>query len=104
MNMKNETAHPMFAKNVVELNIDALKIRLSIILKTIIEQRSWTQTSAAEKLGVTQPRISNLCNSRLEKFSVDSLLEMTIRAGYEFDLRFSPQNEKRPLDIGIRKA
>ncbi|WP_184997337.1 helix-turn-helix domain-containing protein [Stenotrophomonas rhizophila] len=102
--MKIEITHPMFAQNIVELNIDALKIRLSLILKTIIEQRSWTQTSAAENLGVTQPRISNLCNSRLEKFSVDSLLQMIIRAGYEFDLRFSPQSEKKPLEIGIRKS
>ncbi|WP_425604510.1 helix-turn-helix domain-containing protein [Stenotrophomonas sepilia] len=94
----------MFARNIVELNIDSLKIRLSLILKKIIEDNMWTQTSAAENLGVTQPRISNLCNSRLEKFSVESLLEMTIRAGYEFDLRFAPNNEAMPLEIGIRKT
>lgn len=60
-----------------------LKIRadLMIELTKIIEARSLTQKAAAELLKVTQPRISDLVRGKIDRFSVDSLLEMLGHAG-----------------------
>lgn len=60
-----------------------LKIRadLMIELTQLIEAQELTQIAAARLLGVTQPRISDLMRGKIDRFSVDSLIEMLGRAG-----------------------
>ena len=52
-----------------------LKIDLTIMIRDIIEQQNWTQAVAADKLGISQPRVSNLVNGKIEKFTLDNLLK-----------------------------
>jgi predicted XRE-type DNA-binding protein len=60
-----------------------LKIRadLMIELTQLIEAQDLTQAAAAKLLGVTQPRISDLTRGKIDRFSVDSLIEMLGHAG-----------------------
>ncbi len=60
-----------------------LKIRadLMIELTKLIETQELTQTAAAELLGVTQPRVSDLMRGKIDRFSVDTLIEMLGHAG-----------------------
>jgi predicted XRE-type DNA-binding protein len=60
-----------------------LKIRadLMIELTKLIEAQALTQTEAAKLLGVTQPRISDLMRGKIDRFSVDTLIEMLGHAG-----------------------
>jgi predicted XRE-type DNA-binding protein len=60
-----------------------LKIRadLMIELTRLIEAQGLTQVAAAELLGVTQPRVSDLMRGKIDRFSVDSLIEMLGHAG-----------------------
>ena len=60
-----------------------LRIRsdLMIEISKLIEARGLTQTSAARLLQVTQPRISDLVRGKIDRFSVDSLIEMLGHAG-----------------------
>jgi predicted XRE-type DNA-binding protein len=60
-----------------------LKIRadLMIELTKLIEAQELTQAAAAELLGVTQPRVSDLMRGKIDRFSVDSLIEMLGHAG-----------------------
>ncbi len=60
-----------------------LRIRsdLMIELAKLIEARGLTQTAAAELLGVTQPRVSDLVRGKIDRFSADSLIEMLGHAG-----------------------
>jgi predicted XRE-type DNA-binding protein len=60
-----------------------LKIRadLMIELTSLIEAQGLTQEAAAKLLGVTQPRISDLVRGKIDRFSVDSLIEMLGHAG-----------------------
>jgi predicted XRE-type DNA-binding protein len=62
-----------------------LKIRadLMLTLKKYIQSQGWTQEEAAEFFGETQPRISNLMNGEIGRFSVDKLINMLVRAGME---------------------
>jgi predicted XRE-type DNA-binding protein len=43
-------------------------------IQEAIRQKDWTQTEAAEFLGVTQPRISHLMQGRVDQFTVDMLM------------------------------
>lgn len=65
-----------------------LKIRADLMLniKRFIQSQGWTQKQAALFFGETQPRISDLMNGDIERFSIDKLVMMLVRAG--MDVRF----------------
>jgi len=65
-----------------------LKIRADLMLniKRFIQSLGWTQKQAALFFGETQPRISDLINGDIERFSIDKLVMMLVRAG--MDVRF----------------
>ncbi|MBD2189827.1 helix-turn-helix domain-containing protein [Pseudanabaena mucicola] len=60
-----------------------LKIRADLMLniKRFIQSQGWTQKQAALFFGETQPRISDLMNGDIERFSIDKLVMMLARAG-----------------------
>lgn len=60
-----------------------LRIRsdLMIELSRLIDEKGLTQTEAAKLLGVTQPRISDLVRGKIDRFSVDGLIQMLGHAG-----------------------
>lgn len=60
-----------------------LKIRAQLMnaLTQFIKAQDLTQTQAARLLEVTQPRISDLVRGKIEKFTVDILINMLVRAG-----------------------
>jgi predicted XRE-type DNA-binding protein len=60
-----------------------LKVRadLMIQLTKLIQARGLTQARAARLLGVTQPRVSDLVRGKIDRFSIDGLVEMLGHAG-----------------------
>lgn len=51
-----------------------LKARLARIINRAIRERGWTQQQAAEVLGITQPKVSDLSRGRLKNVSVERLM------------------------------
>lgn len=66
-----------------ENEAENLKIRadLMIELSKLIEVQGLTQAAAAKLLGVTQPKVSDLMRGKIDRFSVDSLIQMLCHAG-----------------------
>lgn len=60
---------------------------LMIAIEQRIREAGWTQTEAAARLQVTQPRISDLLNGKISKFSLDALVNMLGPVGLTFDVR-----------------
>lgn len=60
-----------------------LRIRsdLMIRLSQLIAARQLTQKAAAALFGVSQSRVSDLVRGRIDRFSVDTLIDMLGRAG-----------------------
>ena len=56
---------------------------LMIRLTKIIKARGLTQAAAAKLFGVSQPRISDLTRGKIDRFSIDSLVEMLGHAGVQ---------------------
>ena len=54
---------------------------LMIALRTSIEGWKVSQTEAARRLGLTQPRLNDLMRARIDKFSLDALINVAGRAG-----------------------
>jgi len=69
----------------------SLKARAEVahVLVGEIERRELTQNRAASLLGVSQPRISDLVRGRLDLFSLDTLIEMAGRAGFQVGIKLS---------------
>lgn len=72
-----------------------LKIRadLMIELTRLIEVQKLSQAAAAKLLGVTQPRISDLVRGKIDRFSVDSLIEMLGHAGASVSVVVTPRSQ-----------
>lgn len=60
----------------------AMKMDLSIMLSHLIKSHGWTQDEAAERLGITQPRVSDLVNAKLDKFTLDAMFDMLDSLGF----------------------
>ena len=66
---------------------DNLRLRsqlMRILVKTV---RAWDlpQKDAARRLHVTQPRLSELLNGKIDKFSLDALVNLLANADLEVD-------------------
>ncbi len=68
---------------------------LMIVLTDLIKQRRWTQAVAARAMGVTQPRISDLKHGKLDRFSLDMLVQMLCRAGVEVKIVVGGRGRRR---------
>jgi predicted XRE-type DNA-binding protein len=47
----------------------------------IVKQSGWTQAEAAQRCGVTQPRINDLLRGRVSRFSLDALVNVATALG-----------------------
>ena len=66
-----------------------MKLRASLIheIRAKVAAAGWTQTETAHQLGITQPRVSDLPNGKLSKFSLDALVKILARLGGNIELR-----------------
>jgi len=73
-----------------------LKVRseLMVSLQKVITARGLKQAEAAELLGVTQPRISDLMRGRIDLFSIDTLIDMLARLGIRAKLVLQPRRRR----------
>lgn len=58
-----------------------LRTDLMIAIERYIRKSGLSQTEAAKKLGITQPRLSDLFRHRIERFSLDALVILAAKAG-----------------------
>lgn len=67
-----------------EAEILQLRSDLMVRLREWINDRQLTQTEAAEIMGITQARVSDLVRGHWKKFSLDMLLMLAGKAGIKF--------------------
>lgn len=105
--MNTDNPYALFSADPAEYHKKNLKEKLGITLIQLIRAKGWNQVTASDHLKVTQPRVSDLMRCKLERFSVDALLEMMFRAGYSFDYLFDfPDDDKAQprLEMKLKKA
>ena len=66
-----------------------LRIRSAMMraLVAFIRKEKLTQAGAAKRLGVTQPRISDLTRGKIHLFSIDNLVVLLAAAGLRVDVK-----------------
>jgi predicted XRE-type DNA-binding protein len=62
--------------------------RADLLLAVREKVRAWnmTQEEAAVRLGLTRPRINDLMRGKLEKFSLDALVNIAAAAGFKLHI------------------
>jgi len=76
-----------------------VKKELGNIVKELIKDKKWTQAQAAEYLGINQPRVSDIVNGRVNRHSVDKLIEILDIFGYSINIILSKETETVDLSI-----
>jgi predicted XRE-type DNA-binding protein len=74
----------------------ALKMDLSIFITNCIKKLGLKQGEAAARLNVTQSRVSELANGKIEKFTVDAMMDMLDRLGFRASFTMIATNEDEP--------
>lgn len=57
------------------------RAELMIAIREAAARWDLTQAAAAKRLGLTQPRMNDLLRGRINKFSLDALINVASRAG-----------------------
>lgn len=65
-----------------------LRLRAGLMMRVedFVGKSGLTQQQAAKVLGVTQPRLNQLLKGKIDKFSLDALVNMLARAGLRVKL------------------
>ncbi len=63
-----------------------LRATLMMALTEHIREQGLSQSEAARKFGVTQPRISDLTRGRIDVFAIDTLVNMLAMAGMQVEV------------------
>ena len=64
-----------------------LRSELMTRVERYVKRSGTTQTEAARALGITQPRLNDLLRGKIDKFSLDALVNMLGHAGMRVELR-----------------
>lgn len=69
-----------------------MRLRSKLLLALCNTIRSWelSQKAAAERLNISQPRLNDVLNGKIDKFSLDALVNLSAAAHLEVDICFSP--------------
>ncbi len=57
------------------------RVETMIAIREAVATWDVTQTAAAKRLSLTQPRLNDLLRGRINKFSLDALIDLATRAG-----------------------
>ncbi|TFY89531.1 XRE family transcriptional regulator [Pseudomonas kairouanensis] len=68
-----------------------MRLRSKLMLELYNTIRSWelSQKEAAQRLGISQPRLNDVLNGKIDKFSLDALVNLSAAAQMNVDICFT---------------
>lgn len=75
------------AKDAAEAETMRLRADLAIALRDRVAAWGLTQAEAAKRLGISQPRLSELLKGRIENFRLDMLTRLASKAGLKIEMK-----------------
>ncbi|MDQ6950284.1 MAG: XRE family transcriptional regulator [Mariprofundales bacterium] len=64
-----------------------LRSHLMIEVEKAMAAKHLNQTTAADVLGISQPRVSDLCRGKVDKFTIDMLVNLLAKLGHSVSVR-----------------
>jgi predicted XRE-type DNA-binding protein len=68
-----------------------MRLRSKLLLELCKTILSWelSQKDAAQRLGISQPRLNDVLNGKIDKFSLDALVNLSAAAQMNVDICFT---------------
>ena len=78
-----------------------LKVRSALMsaIRDKIDEFGWSQTVAARNMHITQPRVSDLMNGKISRFSVDSLINLGAVVGVHMSINPPGEDEDQAIAL-----
>ena len=73
----------------------SLKVELAMEVNRILGELGLAQDRAAKLLRIRQPHVSDLVRYRLNRFSVERLMDFLTRLGRDVEIRIAPRRSGR---------
>jgi len=67
------------------------KARIALYIEQLISEAKWTQTEAAQRMGLSQPDVSNIIRGRLGGFTLDRLFQCLDALDQEIEIGIKPR-------------
>lgn len=70
-----------------------MRLRSKLLLELCKTIRSWelSQKNAAQRLHISQPRLNDVLSGKVDKFSLDALVNLSAAADMDVDICFAEQ-------------
>jgi predicted XRE-type DNA-binding protein len=72
-----------------EAEVMLLRARVAEALRAWIQRQQLTQAQASKRLGISQPRVSEITRGKVELLSLDYLVGLCAKAGIPVELRLA---------------
>ena len=72
-----------------QASVMLLRAQLAEVVRSWMEREGLTQAQAAKRLGITQPRVSEIVRGRVELLSLDYLVGLCAKAKVDVGLRLA---------------
>lgn len=79
----------------VEKESCKIKSQLMMAVELFIIENKLTQQAAADLMGTTQPKVSNIVNGNIDKISIDLLVNMLAKVGENVVVSVGPKKTKQ---------
>ena len=66
-----------------------IRSRLMLEVEQFVKRSKLSQREAAKKLGITQPRLNDLLQGKIQKFGIDAVVKMLSKVGIHVDVHVS---------------
>lgn len=78
---------------------------LMIVMRKIFESKGWAQKDIMKVLDIPQPRASELCRGKIDKFSSDKLIGFLAKLGFTFNPTYNQAaSNSLPVQCEVRAA
>jgi predicted XRE-type DNA-binding protein len=69
----------------------SMTMRSNLLIAIEQQVRGWklTQAAAARRLDITQPRLNDLLHGKIDKFSLDTLIDLATKAGVKVRMQIT---------------
>lgn len=75
---------------------EKLKIKTGLVIeiRKAIRERDLTQQEAAKRMGITQPKVSDMMRGDFSNLSERKLMDCLTRLGYDIEIKVRPANSE----------
>jgi predicted XRE-type DNA-binding protein len=82
----NENVFKDLGFSAVQSDKLAIKSYLMMQIEFFIKNKGMTQAQASQLMNVSRPRISDIMRGKIDKFTIDALVDMLTKAGHQITL------------------